>query len=108
MTTPNTIFETAASVMRFGSGVTREVGMDIADLGAKRALVVTDPGLARLQPVATVLESLEANGVEAVLYDRVSIEPTDHALADAIETGRLEPWDALVAVGGGSAIDTAK
>jgi hydroxyacid-oxoacid transhydrogenase len=108
MTAPNTIFETAASVVRFGTGVTREVGMDLADLGAKRAMVVTDPRLARLQPVATVLESLTTHGVEAVMYDRVSIEPTDQALGDAIEAGRLEPWDALVAVGGGSAIDTAK
>ena len=45
----------AASSVRFGPGVTREVGMDLVDLGVRRALVVTDPDVARLAPVATVL-----------------------------------------------------
>ena len=104
----DTVFETSASSIRFGTGVTREVGMDLADLGVHRAMVVTDPGLARLPQVATVLESLAANGVEAVLYDAVAIEPTDRSFRQAIEAGMREPHDALVATGGGSAIDTAK
>ncbi len=47
-------FEMAASSVRFGPGVTREVGMDLVDLGVRRALVVTDATVARLAPVATV------------------------------------------------------
>jgi len=97
-----------SSSIRFGAGVTREVGMDLADLGVRRAMVVTDPGLAQLPQMATVLESLAASGVEAAVYDAVAIEPTDRSFRQAIEAGLREPHDALVAIGGGSAIDTAK
>jgi hydroxyacid-oxoacid transhydrogenase len=101
-------FEMAVSSVRFGAGVTREVGMDLAGLGVRRALVVTDPGVARLRPVETVLNSLDAAGVEAVLYDRVRVEPTDLSFRDAIAFGGTSGTDGIVAVGGGSAIDTAK
>ncbi|OFW40156.1 MAG: alcohol dehydrogenase [Acidobacteria bacterium RIFCSPLOWO2_12_FULL_67_14b] len=101
-------FEMAASAVRFGAGVTREVGADLAELGVKRALVITDPVLRRLGPVRTVMESLEANGIPFVLYDGVRIEPSDESFLDAIEFARQHPCDAIVAVGGGSTIDTAK
>ena len=48
-------FEMAVSSVRFGAGVTREVGMDLADLGVRRALILTDPALRSLAPVQTVL-----------------------------------------------------
>ena len=101
-------FEMAASNIRFGPGVTREVGMDLADLGVRNALVITDPGLARMAPVATVLESLESAGVGFTLYDRVRVEPTDESFLDAIAFAKQVPYDAFVAVGGGSTIDSAK
>ena len=53
----------AASSVRFGVGVTREVGMDLKEMGARRVLVLTDPVVGGLPPVQTVLESLEENGV---------------------------------------------
>ena len=101
-------FEMAASAVRFGAGVTREVGADLAELGAKRALVITDPVLRRLKPVETVLESLDASGIAYDLYDRVRIEPSEESFLDAIAFAREHPYDAIVAVGGGSSIDTAK
>jgi hydroxyacid-oxoacid transhydrogenase len=101
-------FEMATSSIRFGRGVTREAGMDLADWGARRALVITDAQLSRMAPVATVLESLEANGIAHSLYDRVRIEPTDESFLDAIAFAREAACDAIVAVGGGSTIDTAK
>ena len=51
-------FEMATAAVRFGPGVTHEVGMDMADMGARRVMVLTDRHLRQLQPVATVLESL--------------------------------------------------
>ncbi len=81
-------FEMAVSNVRFGAGVTREVGMDLADIGARRALVLTDPVVSRLRPVETVLESLEENGIACVLYDRVRVEPTDESMRDAIAFAR--------------------
>src|SRR5256885_4928797 len=101
-------FELAASAIRFGRGVTREVGMDLAELNVKRVMVLTDPNLAKLQPVATVLESLRDNRISYALYDRVRVEPTDLSFKDAIEFAAQDRFDAFVAVGGGSTIDTAK
>jgi hydroxyacid-oxoacid transhydrogenase len=101
-------FELAAAAIRFGAGVTREVGSDLADLGARNVLVVTDPVMARLAPVQTVLESLAAEGIRFVVYDRVRVEPTDESFLEAIAFANGQTVDALVAVGGGSTIDTAK
>jgi hydroxyacid-oxoacid transhydrogenase len=101
-------FEMAASSLRFGAGVTAEVGLDLADLGVRRALVVTDPTIAALPPLATVLASLESAGVTAIVYDRVRVEPTDVSFRDAIAFTAGHAVDGLVAVGGGSVIDTAK
>jgi len=107
-----TAFEMAASGIRFGAGVTREVGMDLAELGSRNVLVITDPVLRRLRPVAIVLESLEENHIPFTVYDRVRVEPTDESFEDAIAFARQSPkgqaYDAFVAVGGGSTIDTAK
>ena len=101
-------FEIAAAGVRFGPGVTREVGMDLSDLGAREALLITDPNLRRLPPVQTALESLAAGRIRYRLYDRVRVEPNDRSFADAIAFARQTDFDAIVAVGGGSAIDTAK
>src|SRR6266851_619455 len=101
-------FEMAVSSVRFGAGVTREVGMDLKEMGARLALVVTDPVLRKLRPVQTVLESLEQNGIPYALYDRVRVEPSDESFLDAIAFATERPFDAIVAVGGGSTIDTAK
>ncbi|MEP6960516.1 MAG: hydroxyacid-oxoacid transhydrogenase [Acidobacteriota bacterium] len=101
-------FEMAVSSVRFGAGVTREVGMDLADMGVHRVLVITDPVMAHLRPVATVMESLRANAIEAGLYSEVRVEPTDESFQQAIAFARAENYEAFVAVGGGSTIDTAK
>src|SRR5260221_1961838 len=106
--TKDIAFEMAVSSVRFGVGVTREVGMDLAEMGAKLVMVVTDPTLAKLPPVRTVLESLEQNKIPYAVYDRVRVEPSDESFLDAIAFANGRPFDALVAVGGGSTIDTAK
>src|SRR5262245_563872 len=103
-----TAFELAASNIRFGAGVTREVGMDLVDLGAHRVLLVTDPRLARMTPVQIARESIEAAGLPCTVYDRARVEPSDEAVLDAIAFANADPFDAIVAVGGGSTIDTAK
>src|SRR5262245_42353719 len=104
----DTAFEMGASAVRYGAGVTREVGFDVADRGLKKVMLVTDAVLRSLPPVAAALESLRANRVDVVVYDRVRIEPTDRSLAEAIDVARRESCGAFVAVGGGSVIDTAK
>ena len=104
----DTAFEMAVSSVRFGVGVTREVGMDLKEMRAGLVLVLTDPVVSRLPPVRAVLESLEQSGIPFGLYDRVRVEPSDESFLDAIAFGNARPFDAFVAVGGGSVIDTAK
>jgi hydroxyacid-oxoacid transhydrogenase len=106
--TRDTAFEMAASSIRFGPGVTAEVGSDLVDLGARRVLVVTDPTVRALPPVATVLDALHVSRLAADVYDRVRVEPTDESFRDAISFAADRDYDAIVAVGGGSTIDTAK
>jgi hydroxyacid-oxoacid transhydrogenase len=101
-------FEMTTSSIRFGWGVTREVGMDLADWKVRRVMVTTDKVLRHLPPVAAVLESLAENGVEFAVYDRVRVEPTDESCLEAAKFAREGGFDGFVAVGGGSTIDTAK
>ena len=103
-----TAFTMDTSSIKFGPGSTREVGFEIARLGAKRVAVVTDPRMAQLQPVAVVLESLRAEGIDAVVFDEVEVEPTDESFKAAIEFATDGDFDGFVSVGGGSSIDTAK
>src|SRR5580765_7152321 len=101
-------FEMATSSIRYGVGVTREVGMDLADLGVRNALVVMDPVIGRLPAGGVVRNSLDAAGVKFTVYDRVRVEPTDESFLDAINFAKQGSYDGIVAVGGGSTIDTAK
>ena len=103
-----TAFEMATSNIRFGPGVTSEVGMDLADMAVTHVMVVADPQVAGLAPVSKVQESLDRQKVPHVLFDGVRIEPTDESFQEAIAFARSQPFDAFVAVGGGSTMDTAK
>jgi hydroxyacid-oxoacid transhydrogenase len=103
-----TAFTIDTSSIKYGVGVTKEVGYEVTRMGAKRVMVVTDPKLTNSDPVATVMESLRAAGVDAVLFDQVSVEPTDLSMKQAIAFATEGNFDGYVAVGGGSSIDTAK
>ncbi|KAI9337873.1 iron-containing alcohol dehydrogenase-domain containing protein [Zopfochytrium polystomum] len=101
-------FEMAASSIRYGNGVTAEVGLDFKNLKSQKVAVFTDKKIAGLLPGKTVVDSLTRAGVPFVVYDSVRVEPTDSSFKDAINFVRKENPDAFVAVGGGSVIDTAK
>src|SRR6188472_3718774 len=103
------IFTYGAPGLKFGEGAADEIGYDLSQYAVRRVLVVTDPGVAATGHPQRVADQMAEFGIEASVYDGVHVEPTDAsmeaAIAHARETG---PWDAFVAVGGGSAIDTAK
>ena len=101
-------FQMVTSNLRFGPGTTREVGMDLADMGLKKVMVLTDPNLAGSQAVKNAVGSLEEEGIGYELFDRVRVEPTDASFREAIEFAQKGGFDGFVAVGGGSTIDTAK
>ncbi len=108
-----TVFTYAAPGLKFGRGASAEIGFDLLQLiGSKsraRVLVITDPGVAATGHPARIAEEIVTRGIDVVTYDRARVEPTDESLEHAIAFGRDGgPWDAVVAIGGGSAIDTAK
>ncbi|MEP7178476.1 MAG: hydroxyacid-oxoacid transhydrogenase [Pseudonocardiales bacterium] len=103
------VFTYGAPALKFGDGASDEIGYDLAQLGARRALVITDAGVAATGVPERVAAQMAQFGVEAAVFDGVRIEPTDASMQTAIEWARDNgPWDAFVAVGGGSSIDTAK
>ena len=104
-----TVFTYAAPALKFGTGASAEVGHDLASYGARRVLLVTDPGVAATGHPARIAEQVAARGLEVTTYDAAHVEPTDESLRDAVEFARdAGPFDAILAVGGGSSIDTAK
>ncbi len=106
---PESVFTYGAPMLKFGSGASAEIGFDLGQYGVRRVLVVTDPGVAATGAPQRVADQLAGYGMEARVYDGAHVEPTDESLLAAIEHARATgPWDAFVAVGGGSSIDTAK
>jgi alcohol dehydrogenase class IV len=106
---PESVFTYGAPQLKFGEGASDEIGFDLSRLGVHRVLVVTDAGVASTGLPQRVADQMAKFDIEAHVFDGVHVEPTDVSLQAAIEEARESgPWDAFVAVGGGSSIDTAK
>lgn len=103
-----TAFSMDTSSIKYGAGVTEEVGHEMESLGAKRVMVVTDPGLVQSDPVTITLKSLKTAGIDSFLFGKSRVEPTDISFKEAIDVATEGSFDGYVAVGGGSSIDTAK
>ena len=104
-----TIFTWGAPPLKFGAGAADEIGFDLAAFGVRRVLVVTDPGVGALGAPSRIVDALRRYDIEAEIFDGVHVEPTDDSMTKAVEYARAQgEWDGFVAVGGGSAIDTAK
>src|SRR3954451_22096942 len=94
------VFTYGAPGLKFGDGASDEIGYDLAQLGARRALVITDPGVAASGLAARGAEQMKQFDVAAEVFDGVHIEPTDESIQAAIDWARANgPWDAFVAVG---------
>jgi len=106
--TYETAFSMDTSSIKYGPGVTREVGWDMEEQGARRVMVVTDKYLTESEAVSVTLESLRKHDIDAVLFDQASVEPTDISFKEAIQFAADGNFDGFVAVGGGSSMDTAK
>jgi hydroxyacid-oxoacid transhydrogenase len=106
---PESVFTYGAPQLKFGSGASDEIGFDLSQFGVERVLVITDPGVAATGHPQRVADQMSRFGIEARVFDGSHVEPTDESLQRAIDHARESgPWDAYVAVGGGSSIDTAK
>ncbi len=107
--TLETVFTYAAPALKFGAGAAEEIGWEVSSRGARRELLVTDPGVAATGHPERLAALMRAAGAEVASYDGVHVEPTDASIEQALEWARdAGPFDLVVAVGGGSSIDTAK
>ncbi|UCB45567.1 MAG: iron-containing alcohol dehydrogenase [Spirochaetota bacterium] len=103
-----TVLTMSASNIKYGFGATSEVGYDMKEYGAHRVMVVTDKRLVDSEPVGVTLDSLRREKIDTVVYDDVSIEPTDRSLKEAIRFSQDGKFDGFIGIGGGSSMDTAK
>lgn len=94
--------------VEFGLGVAARLGERAAALGIRHALLVTDPGLAAAPPVDEARAALARAGLAVTLFSGVVLDPTAASVAEAAAAYRASGADGIVAVGGGSAMDTAK
>lgn len=101
-------FEMACSNIRYGEGVTQEIGMDCKNLGGRNICVMTDSTLVKLAPVQVVCDALEKAGLKYSVYDKCRVEPSDQSFKAAIDFATKGEFDVFVAVGGGSVMDTCK
>jgi alcohol dehydrogenase len=92
----------------FGPGTLSRLGELARELGARRVLVVTDPGLEAAGHPQRALTALRDADLEAILFDGVEENPTSRHVELGVDAARREHIDCLVAVGGGSSMDTSK
>lgn len=106
MTAPFT-FRTAPRIICEIGGLGR-LGTIVRELGAKRPLLVTDPGLAACGIAARATEALAGTGAEGPVFDRVTADPPVAMVHEALQMARDGGADAVIGLGGGSSLDTAK
>lgn len=94
--------------IEFGNGLSKRVGEEAKALGGTRALVVTDPGVRAAGLLDPVLQQLTDADLVVMVFDEVAPNPRDTSVAKGAELATAEGCDLLVAVGGGSPMDTAK
>ncbi len=91
-----------------GSGASGQVGEEIKRLKTKKGLIVTDQILVKLGLLGEIQQSLQQSQVQFAVFDKVFTEPTVDYVKEGLESYQKSGCDFLLAVGGGSAIDTAK
>lgn len=92
----------------FGWGASEQAGARLTELGVRRALVVSDPGVAGAGLVDGIVRAIEAAGIGAVAYTGVQPNPTVANVEAGLQLFRDEGCDGIVGLGGGSAMDAAK
>ena len=94
--------------IRVGAGRIAELPTACAALGMSAPLLVTDPGLARLQMIADMVAACEGRGLGVDVFSDIKPNPTGHNVADGAAAYRRGGHDGVIAVGGGSGLDVGK
>jgi alcohol dehydrogenase class IV len=105
---PTTFTFTAKPPFLFGPGAVSQTGAKAAEFGWSKVILISDKGISKAGLTAKVLESLAAAAIEAVIFDDVLPDPTDVIVEAAAALARAENVSGIVAIGGGSVLDTGK
>jgi 4-hydroxybutyrate dehydrogenase len=92
----------------FGAGAVRTVADHVKRIGAKRALLVCDPGVLDVGIAGRVRSLLDAGGIAAALFGQVDANPVEKNVLEGVAAYRAHGADCVVAVGGGSPLDAGK
>jgi choline dehydrogenase len=96
------------TAIKHGIGSIKHVGEEVKNLGVTKALLVTDPGIYNAGVTEPIERHLKEAGVEVVLFNKVEPNPPVRLIAEGSKLYKEESCNGLVAVGGGSSMDTAK
>jgi alcohol dehydrogenase len=96
------------TAIRFGAGRIGELAQLCREAGIERPLLVTDPGLAAMPMVKTILANLEGAGLKAGLFAEVRPNPVEQNVADGVSAFKEGSHDGVIAFGGGSGLDVGK
>lgn len=94
--------------MIFGANSSLTTGTKLKKLGCTKVICVYDKGVKAAGLVDKIVKVIESEGIEVVHYDGVLADPPDTVVNEAGELGRKEKVNGIVAIGGGSSMDTAK
>ncbi len=96
------------SCIRAGRGLSRRLGELVKPWNVRKALLVTDPGIAALGLPAPLIKSLEAEKISVAVYDKVIADPPLSQALELIDLLKQDRPDLVIGFGGGSSIDAAK
>ena len=96
------------TVSYHGKGAIKEIPGEITRRGYKKAFVCSDPDLVKFGITAKVTDELDAAGIPWTLYSEIKPNPTIQNVKDGVEAYKASGADMMVAIGGGSSMDTCK
>lgn len=100
-------FQTTRSVL-YEVGATAKIGSLLSDMGSKKVGFITDPMILKLGLADAALEGIKKAGLDVWIFSDVVADPPEEMILNAVKEAKQQKIDAVVSVGGGSSMDTAK
>ena len=91
-----------------GKGAIQEIATEVKGRGFKKCFVCSDPDLIKFNVTKKVTDVLDANSIDYEIYSKIKANPTVENVKTGVETFKASGADCIIAIGGGSSMDTAK